>query len=154
MFNSKILIELVPKTCFYTNVRSAVSTESWDIIRKDAYKRYNWKCSVCGCKGRMEAHEIWHYNDQNLIQKLHDIVAVCNACHMLYHLGFASIKGKLEESIKRISKINSWDMATTNAFVNIVFEIHSQRSRKQWTVDLSWLNRFPMIYEKLSKLNN
>lgn len=145
---SKILIELVPKTCFYTNVRSAVSEENWDYLRKDAYRRYNWKCSVCGTKGRMEAHEIWHYDDGTHIQKLHDIVSVCNDCHMLYHLGFASIKGKLNDCKKRLCKLNNWDMATTNEFVDIVFEIHAQRSRFQWDIDLTWLDKYPLTYKK------
>ena len=148
MFTSKILIELVPKTCFYSNVRSAVTTANWDILRKDAYRRYQWKCSVCQSKGRMEAHEIWHYDDAKHMQKLHDIVAVCNDCHMLYHLGFASLKGKLGACMNRLAKLNQWDIATTKEFVDIVFEIHSQRSIYQWDIDLTWLDRFPIEYIK------
>lgn len=153
MFDSKILIELVPKTCFYSNVRSSVTPEDWDIIRKDAYRRYNWTCSVCKCKGKMEAHEIWHYDDQQKIQKLHDIVSVCNACHMLYHLGFASIKGKLPQCVKRLSKLNGWTLPQTNEFVDIVFEIHHHRSQHKWSADLSWLDRFNIKYQTPSKDN-
>lgn len=151
--NSKILIELVPKTCFYSNVRSSVSSADWDIIRKDAYKRYNWSCSVCHCKGRMEAHEIWHYDDVNHIQKLHDVVAVCNGCHMLYHLGFASVKGKLPQAMTRLAKLNGWTRELTSEFVDIVFEIHSQRSRHKWAADLSWLDRYNIKYSTPDKNN-
>lgn len=151
MYNSKILIELVPSTCFYSNVRSAVSAQNWDIIRKDAYKRYNLMCSICNVKGRMEAHEIWHYNDQTHIQKLHDVVSVCNACHMLYHLGYASVKGKLPQSLNRLAKLNNWNMATTKEYVDIIFEIHAQRSQHQWNIDLTWLNRFPIPYTQPEK---
>ena len=142
----KIHVELVPQSCFFTNVRSQVSTADWDIIRKEAYRKADWKCEVCGGKGRMEAHEIWHYDDKKLIQKLFKIVSLCGPCHQVYHLGFASISGKLPQAIKRLAKLNSWSMPETQAYVEAVFEIFYQRSQKQWKLDLTLLDKMNIKY--------
>lgn len=33
----KLNFEMVPEECWYSNLRSALSREEWDIVRKDAY---------------------------------------------------------------------------------------------------------------------
>lgn len=146
----KIHIELVPKTCFFTNVRSQVAPEDWDIIRKQAYKNSNYRCDVCGDKGKMEAHEIWHYDDHKLIQKLAGITCVCSHCHQLYHLGYASTQGKLPQAITRLSRINNWKKEETESYVEAVFEIWYKRSQKQWILDLTLLDKINIKYS-LSK---
>lgn len=151
MQNLKIHIELVPKTCWFSNVRSQVNSDDWDWLRKQAYKAANHQCEVCGAKGRLEAHEIWHYDDQKLIQKLHGITAVCKPCHELYHLGFASINGKLPQAMKRLAKVNSWSMETTKEYVDIVFEIWMTRSRKNWNLDLKLLDDCNISYKLIDK---
>lgn len=149
MNHPKIHIELVPKTCWFTNVRSQVSKEAWDWLRRETYKQAGHKCEVCGTKGKMEAHEIWHYDDQKLIQKLHSLVCVCNACHQLYHLGYASINGKLPQAIKHLSKVNAWSKAETEQYVEAVFEIWYHRSQKQWKLDLQLLDDCGIAYNKI-----
>ena len=44
----KLTIELVPATCWQTNVRSVVKKSEWDKIRKRVYKEAGHKCEVCG----------------------------------------------------------------------------------------------------------
>ena len=59
----KLTIELVPKTAWYKNVRSEVSKDRWDELRKECYRNANYKCEVCGGTGPkwpVECHEIWH----------------------------------------------------------------------------------------------
>lgn len=146
----KIHVELVPQSCFFTNVRSQVSAADWDIIRKEAYKKAGWQCEVCGGKGRMEAHEIWHYDDKKLVQKLFKIVSLCGLCHQVYHLGYASISGKLPQAIRRLSKLNSWSMPETQAYVEAVFEIFYQRSQKQWKLDLTLLDKMNIKYSLIN----
>ena len=148
MKNPKIFIELVPKTCWFSNVRSQVSSKDWDFLRKKAYKEANFCCSVCKRKSKLEAHEIWHYNDSTKTQKLYDIIAVCKSCHELYHLGFTSIQGKLPKAINWLAKLNDWTKAETEEYINIVFEIWYQRSQKQWILDLNFLDKNNIEYNK------
>jgi len=44
----QITIELVPQTSWFVNVRSMVSTEDWDTLRKESYRNSNYKCKICG----------------------------------------------------------------------------------------------------------
>ncbi|NCQ51925.1 HNH endonuclease [archaeon] len=150
MQNFKINIELVPKTCWFSNVRSQVSKTDWDTLRKTAYSKANHKCEVCGTKRRLEAHEIWHYDDKALIQKLFGLTAVCKSCHELYHLGYTSTRGNFHNALKWLSQLNSWDMLTTKEYVDIVFEIWFQRSNKEWILDLSFLDNKNIKYSNIS----
>jgi len=57
----KLTIELVPKTCFFSNVRSEISATLWDILRKETYRKANYRCEICNGKG-----EKWPANYQVL----------------------------------------------------------------------------------------
>lgn len=145
----KLHTELVPKTCFFTNVRSQVSKESWDWLRKETYKQAKYQCECCGIKGKMEAHEIWHYDDKNHVQKLHGLICLCNMCHLTMHLGFAELKGKLPQVKNHLAKINGWTIAETNMYVEAVFEVWFMRSKKYWKLDLTFLDECNIPYKKI-----
>ena len=54
----KLNFELVPDSCWYSNLRSQLPKEVWDRIRKKAYARAGGKCMLCGAPtARLEAHE-------------------------------------------------------------------------------------------------
>lgn len=145
----KLHTELVPKTCFFTNVRSQVSQDSWNWLRKQTYKQANHKCECCEAKGRMEAHEIWHYDDKNNIQKLHGLICLCNMCHLTMHLGFAEIKGKLPQVTKHLAKVNGWSIEETRVYIESVFEVWFMRSKKHWKLDLTFLDQCNIPYNMI-----
>jgi len=139
---SKIDIQLVPKTAFYTNVRSNVSKEDWDDIRKAVYKKYNYKCMICGGKGEnhpVEAHELFEYNDKIHVQKLVDIVALCPTCHSVYHIGLTTIRGSQNLAIQHLAKINNWELDKTVEYINQAFLTWKERSDHKWRLDLKYL---------------
>lgn len=139
-FNSVLNVELVPRTCFCTNVRSEVSKADWDIYRKAAYARAGHKCKVCKAKGRLEAHEIFSYNDRTGVQKLEDIVGLCSLCHKCYHLGFAKVKGLYKEVREHLKYLNGWDDETMDDYDDYVFSVWRSRSQHEWSLDLSKLS--------------
>lgn len=147
----KFHIELVPKTSWFSNVRSQVSQEDWDWLRKETYKQAGHKCEGCSAKGKMEAHEIWHYDDKKSIQKLHSIVCVCNLCHLSYHIGYAQTIGKGNDVIKHLMKINKWTRPETDLYLEGVFEVWYQRSQKSWHLDLSLLDSCNIKYSLINK---
>ena len=58
-----LTVELVPATCWYTNVRSHVPAEKWNVLRRAVYHCAKYRCGVCG--GRDHRHpvayyEVWH----------------------------------------------------------------------------------------------
>jgi 5-methylcytosine-specific restriction endonuclease McrA len=96
----KLEIELIPKTSFYSNVRSEVTTNEWDVIRKKCYDEASDKCEICGEKGKdqnfnhnVECHEIWSFDVKERIQRLDGFIALCPTCHKSKHFGLSQIKG-------------------------------------------------------------
>lgn len=68
-----LTIELVPETCWYSNVRSNVSPEEWERLKRIAFKRAGYWCEICGGRGPqwpVECHERWLYDDLPHIRKL------------------------------------------------------------------------------------
>src|SRR5437868_2741641 len=49
--NARLTVELVPKSCWYSNVRSNVTEAQWDYLRRVVYKRAGWICEICGGHG-------------------------------------------------------------------------------------------------------
>ena len=96
----KLLVELIPKKCWNSNVRSTLKTKQWNIIRFMSYEKARNKCEIChqtgieqGFKHNVECHEIWEYDDKKRIQKLTGLISLC-IC-MTKHIGRAQ-QGKQE----------------------------------------------------------
>jgi hypothetical protein len=138
----KLTVELVPSTCWYVNVRSNVSKSKWDRIRKEVYKKAGYKCEICGGIGStwpVEAHEIFEYDDQIHVQRLVQIMALCSKCHEVKHLGRAMACGKLDAAKEHLAEVNEWTTQETDDYVAKQFELWQERSKHDWTLDLSVL---------------
>lgn len=138
----KLTIELVPKSCWYSNVRSEVSPAKWDRLKYNTSKKAGGKCEICGGRGPkwpVECHEVWHYDDKKLIQKLERLIALCPSCHQVKHIGFAQIQGRGDEALKHLCKVNGLTTKQGVKYVNEAFEVWQKRSQKKWTLDISYL---------------
>jgi 5-methylcytosine-specific restriction endonuclease McrA len=143
--NPRLTIELVPETCWFSNVRSSVSRQDWDKLRLHTYRQASYCCQICGGIGTqhpVECHEIWDYDDQNLVQTLKGLIALCPACHECKHMGLAQIRGREEPAKQHLAKVNNWTQAQTEIYVFDCFEIWYQRSQKEWKLDISYLEKF------------
>lgn len=140
--NYKLNFQLVPDGCWYTNLRSALPREVWDRLRRAAYRRARNKCSICGAEGRLEAHEVWEYDDKNHIQKLCDIIAVCPACHEVIHIGRTSLLGREAEAQAHFMKVNGATQSEYHAALGEANRVHAERSRHEWVTDISALKQF------------
>ena len=138
----KLTVELVPKTVWYRNVRSNVSRQQWDKIRKRCYKLAKYKCEVCGSVGPkhpVECHEIWHYDDKNYIQTLTGLIALCPNCHKAKHPGLAKINGETELVINQLMTVNDMTRKEVIKYMSEAFQVYRDRSRYEWSTDLSYL---------------
>lgn len=145
----KLTIELVPKPSWYTNVRSNVSKEQWDIIRKKCYKNANHKCEICGDSGKnqgfkhpVECHEIWKYDDENKKQILIGLISLCPYCHKTKHVGLAQLNGEEEIVIKQLMKVNKITRDDTVEYIEKSFEIWRERSEFDWKVDIEYIKEY------------
>ena len=85
---------------------------------------------------------MWSYDDERHIQKLVKLVALCPSCHEVKHMGLAGIRGRAGAAMAHLAKVNDWSMADARLYVEKVFEVWEQRSRHQWTLDISYLAQF------------
>lgn len=139
----KLNFELVPDSCWYSNLRSQLPNEVWDRIRKKAYARAGGKCMVCGAPTpRLEAHEQWEYDDLNGVQKLKNVVAVCRACHEVIHIGRTQLVGREREASEHFMKVNGCTYAEYRKALGEANEKHRERSRREWQLDVSELPKF------------
>ena len=140
----KLNFELVPDSCWYSNLRSILSPAQWDFIRKDAYARAGGRCMICGAPARrLEAHERWEYDEQNCVQRLADVVAVCHSCHEVIHIGRTQLLGGEERACAHFLKVNGCSYAEYRKALGEANEAHRRRNEiAEWKLDLSWLKRF------------
>jgi hypothetical protein len=135
----KLTIELVPKSCWFSNVRDHVSKEQWNKIRQKIYRNADYVCQVCGRgdeKGHLECHEIWQYDDNNFLQKLTGLIALCSNCHMVKYIGLAQIQGNNLIAKTHLAQVNNWDDETTENYIKNQKSIWIRRSKFKWKLDL------------------
>lgn len=139
----KLEFELVPDSCWYSNLRSQLPPAAWNGIRKKAYARAGGKCMICGAPtARLEAHEQWEYDDVNGVQRLKNVVAVCRACHEVIHIGRTQLMGREREASEHFMKVNGCTYAEYRKALGEANAVHRERSKKEWALDVSALPRF------------
>ena len=147
---TKLTVELIPTTCHFSNVRTTVTAAEWDKIRFISYAAADNKCEICGDNGlnqgykhRVECHEVWEYDDENYIQKLVKLISLCVRCHQVKHIGRAIAIGKLTVCKQQLAKVNKWTPKEIDDHIVSSFELHKERSKHQWTLDISLLRTEP-----------
>ena len=137
----KLTVELVPATAWYKNVRSEVSKEEWDHIRKKCYKKAKHKCEVCSDTGKnqgyrhnVECHEIWEYDDKYHTQTLIGFIALCPRCHKVKHPGLAQINGELDIVFEQLMKVNGMTEKEAEEYLEECFNVWDERSQHKWSL--------------------
>lgn len=140
----KLNFQFVPDSCWCSNLRTLLSKKQWGFIREDAKERSFNTCSICGAKPkRLEAHEVWEYDEKNKTQILVDVIAVCKDCHSVIHYGRTSIKGDAERAEKHYMKVNNCSYVQMREQLGIATLQHKKRNEiNEWKLDLTWLQRF------------
>lgn len=139
-----LTIELVPSSCWFSNVRSHVSQSEWRKVQQYTFRKAGYKCEICGGQGEkhpVECHEIWDYDDTKYLQILRGTISLCPKCHMVKHLGFATLNGRGKQAEQWLAQINRWSKEQATAYVKAAFETWDARSQVTWTLDLDWLNQ-------------
>jgi hypothetical protein len=145
---ARLGVELVPATCWYSNVRSLLPTKEWDRLRKLSYTHADYECEICGGSGLeqgykhpLECHEIWNYNDRTHVQRLDGLVSLCPYCHMCKHIGRANAMGNQPIAFAHMEMVNDWNHKMVVNHVACQFEIFKERSKHPWKIDLSILSK-------------
>jgi uncharacterized membrane protein YgaE (UPF0421/DUF939 family) len=146
-------VELVPETCFFSNVRSVLSKTQWTNLSKQVRSIVHDICEICGSSTRqpLHAHEVWHYDSVNYIQKLIGMVALCRSCHRVKHFGFAQMQGREEQALKHLMKINKITKKEAEGHITNSFQQWTERSKHHWKLDISYLSEYGVDVNKLQK---
>lgn len=142
-------IELVPSTCWGSNLRSVFSPSQWEWCKGYArtHSAHPGACTVCGGRGArwpVECHEAWEYRLGARVptQVLVGLDALCPDCHHCKHLGHLIVTQSEEmfhRALVHLMKVNNWDVWQTEEYVQRAFEMHKVRSQFEWDLDLRWL---------------
>ena len=138
----RLTIELVPSSCWYSNVRSNVRPQTWDQLQDEYFAAAHHKCEICGGRGPhhpVELHEIWAYDDHRCIQRLSHLATLCPRCHQVKHIGLAIAKQNAQSAIEWLAHVNQWTDHQAVAYVLQCIEEHKIRSQFNWTLDLQLL---------------
>jgi len=140
-----LTVELVPRSAWFKNVRSHVSKEEWERLKRATFGRAGHRCEVCGGRGArwpVECHEVFAYDDEQRVQRLVRLVALCPACHEVKHIGLAGVRGRRREAVAHLARVNGWSHADAELYLEVCFETWHRRSCHEWRLDLSYLEQF------------
>jgi hypothetical protein len=138
----RLQVELVPRSCHFSNLRSNLPAKDWNFLRQTCYEAAGHVCEVCGGRGSrhaVECHEIWHYDDDLLTQSLTGLVALCPSCHRVKHMALAREKGWDGEAERHFCRVNKWSVGLMRSYMDAVFEVYEERSLKFWILNVDWL---------------
>lgn len=140
----KLHIELIPRTTWGRNVRTSVKKSEWDKIRKTVYEKANMKCQICN-EGRqtLHAHEVWDFDEEKHIQKLEDIIGICEDCHNTIHYGRAQKIGTHQKAKEHFLKVNRCNVSDWQDELDIAKKDFLRRSLiDDWKLDISLIEKY------------
>ena len=137
----KLEIDLVPKTCWYSNLRKNMPRSRWNKLRREVYEKADHVCEICGARRRLNCHEIWEYDDERQVQKLVGFQAVCDLCHHVRYFGRAELVAgggylNVDAVIEHFKKVNGVGEKEFESHVQEAFRVWKERSHHEWKTDL------------------
>ncbi len=137
----KLQFELVPDGCWYQNLRTALPKAIWDTVRRQAYARASGRCMICGREtSRLDAHEQWSYDEENRVQKLERVIAVCRNCHEVIHIGRTQLMGRGDEAMEWFMRVNGCSQMEFHEALGESNATHRRRNQMDgWVTDIAWL---------------
>jgi|LGOV01.1.fsa_nt_gb hypothetical protein len=139
-----MFLDLIPISAQQKNMRNYLTPKEWDILRRITYKKYAYKCAICGGQGRshpVEAHEEWAFSHDTII--LIDVVALCPTCHRLKHINFYRHDlHTFRALIRRYAYQHNITEAIARTFIYNQFDMYDMQMLKQWKLDTSSIQRY------------
>lgn len=144
-FGSGLFVDMVPSSCWFTNVRTCVSPQDWERLRRMITQRAGHVCEICGAgedreqQRWLEAHERWAYDDATGVQTLRRLICLCSSCHLSTHMGYANVTGHDGRALAHLRHVSGMTQSEAREHVDTAGELWEQRSRRTWALDLSML---------------
>ncbi|GGP36810.1 DUF5710 domain-containing protein [Streptomyces abikoensis] len=139
---SGLFVDLVPSSCWFTNVRSCVAQRDWERLRRMITRRAGLRCEACGAeedrqaKRWLEAHERWVYDEARRVQTLKRLICLCTHCHTVTHFGYAQVRGLETQAFAHLVHVTGMSPGQARQHVDAAFALWEQRSALTWSLDL------------------
>ncbi|AHH93567.1 DUF5710 domain-containing protein [Kutzneria viridogrisea] len=144
-FGSGLFVDLVPRSCWFTNVRSCVDQRDWERLRRMVVQRAQSRCEACGraedrpSRRWLEVHERWAYDEHARVQSLRRLICLCTDCHRSTHFGLAQVMGLADQAFTHLMAVARMSQSQADEHVRQAFRLWEQRSRTAWTLNLDML---------------
>lgn len=144
-FGSGLFVDMIPRSCWFTNVRTCVSPQDWERLARMIYRRAGNRCEACSAPldraagRRLEAHERWHFDNATGVQALRRLICLCNDCHLSTHLGFANVTGRADQALAHLRAVTGMTHVETSRHIQDAGDLWTARSRRVWTLDVTML---------------
>ncbi|KAA1016851.1 DNA primase [Pseudonocardia sp. EV170527-09] len=141
-FGSGLFVDLVPQTCWFSNVRTCVIERDWERVRRMIRRRAEHRCEACGAEEDrsvrrwLEGHERWSYDDRTGVQTLRRLVCLCSPCHLATHMGYASITGRTQEAQAHLRRVTGMTSRELFRHIDRAGQLWIERSAWTWDLDL------------------
>jgi hypothetical protein len=143
-----IVPDLIPFSSWGSSLANLLTSDSWAEIRRPLLQKTGSKCQLCGTRPTRrspDCHEVWAYSEppgwaserQVGVQRLIGIVAVCELCHEMFHLGLARVRGRDGIAGDRLRAFNQWSGQELAVYNKASSNLGFRRSRRRWLLDLS-----------------
>lgn len=140
-----LFVDLVPRTCWFTNVRSCVAPKDWERLRRMITERAGQRCEACGAtadreaKRWLEAHERWTFDEAARTQTLKRLICLCTDCHTVTHFGLAQVRGVEAQAFAHLVTVTGMTETQARRHVRDAFALWEKRSALTWSLDLGML---------------
>ena len=144
-FGSGLFVDMIPRSCWFTNVRTCVSSQDWERLRRMILGRAGHRCEACGAtedresRRWLEAHERWSYDHRTGTQTLRRLICLCSPCHLATHIGHANITGRASEALAHLRQVTGMNDQQVALHVDRAGLLWIERFERTWHLDLRML---------------
>ncbi len=143
MKDLKLNIDLLPKGAWNNDFSKSLPKKDWDKLRENCYRKANHRYQICGYQtDRLDAYEMWEFDNRRKTQTLKDIIAICTKCYGVIHFKNTTRLGFREETKNYFCKlINCSEMEFANHLNQAIIEYNERNNIFRWKI-VAELERF------------
>ncbi|MDN5750607.1 MAG: DUF5710 domain-containing protein, partial [Pseudonocardia sp.] len=148
-FGAGLFVDMIPTGAWFTQIRTAVSGQDWERLRRMLERRAGGRCEICQAGpdpsiGRpMEAHERFAYDEATNRQVLTRLLWICSDCHQATHFGLAEVRGQRDLALAHLRAVTGMSAEQAEAHIAAAYAVWRTRSDRYWRLDLAILARAP-----------
>lgn len=139
---ARLRVEMIPQPLWELSAAKTAPPALWARARQDVLGAAGGGCRVCGTRAVLECHEEWAYDDSRCVQRLVDLVALCDECHRVKtpgRLGWLAEKNPHRyadlpaEGRAHLAAVNGWSLKQTGEYLAWCFAVNHARCGHAWT---------------------